>query len=83
MEYLYGDDYPDDDDNAQDPNDGHWCPQCGELRELCQCNQPDGDTCSHCGSRNTERVDTISSEPVIWVCQCGSCGKTFELLVKP
>lgn len=69
MEYLYSDDYPDDDDNAPDPNDGNV--------------KIDGDICSHCGGSNTERIDTISSEPVIWVCQCGSCGETFELLVKP
>ena len=29
------DEYPDED--AQDPNDGNWCPECGEMRQLCQC----------------------------------------------
>lgn len=31
------DDYAD--DEAQDPNDGNWCPECGEMRQLCQCGE--------------------------------------------
>ena len=45
--------------------------------------QPGGDPCPHCGSTNTERIDTVSDDPVIWACQCGSCAETFEVLIPP
>lgn len=45
--------------------------------------QPGGDVCPHCGSDNTERIDTYSDDPVIWVCQCGSCAEMFHVLVEP
>ncbi len=41
----------------------------------------DGDECPHCGSRHTDRVDTISSEPEIWFCGCDDCGETFEVVI--
>lgn len=46
--------------------------------------EPDGiDECPACHSRNTERIDTISDDPVIWIVQCGACGETFEVLIAP
>ena len=44
--------------------------------------QPGGDTCPHCGSTNTERIDTVSDDPTIWACQCGKCAETFEVLIE-
>jgi hypothetical protein len=68
------------------PNDGfgNWCPDCGEPRGVCRCDDEvrfsDGDPCRKCGSRNTERIDTISDDPIIWACQCGECGEVFEVM---
>ena len=45
--------------------------------------QPGGDACPHCGKDNTERIDTYSDDPVIWICQCGSCAEMFEVLIPP
>lgn len=41
-----------------------------------------GDKCAHCGSTDTERMDTICDDPAIWVCEC-LCGKSFEVAVQP
>lgn len=60
----------DDDDDWDDDWDDGW--------------MYDGiDECPHCASLNTERIDTISDDPVIWIVQCDSCGDTFEALIPP
>lgn len=54
----------------------NWCPDCGEIRVVCTCNERD--QCPLCHSRNTERIGTILPDPVIWFCECGACGEVFE-----
>ena len=39
-----------------------------------------GDQCSKCYSRNTERIDIIVNDPEAWACQCGYCGQVFEVV---
>lgn len=41
---------------------------------------PGIDTCPHCQSQNTQRIDTHSDDSVIWIVQCGACGETFEAI---
>jgi hypothetical protein len=43
----------------------------------------DGDMCPHCSSVNTERIDVVNDDPVVWVCECGGCGEMFEVLIPP
>lgn len=40
----------------------------------------DGDECTHCLSVYTQRIDTICDDPVIWACECATCGKSFEVV---
>jgi len=54
----------DEDPRYDEPNEPDW----------------DGDQCPNCGRLETMRIDTISNDPTIWICQCAVCGATFEAL---
>lgn len=70
------------------------CPACGEI----DCGQTcyafldeqfppepdfDGGECPHCRSAYTMRIDTILDDPVVWACECFTCGKSFEMMIPP
>lgn len=42
------------------------------------------DTCPHCGSTDTERLDIAASSPdyVIWIVECRNCEEWFNKTVE-
>lgn len=41
----------------------------------------DGGECPHCRSTYTMRIDTILDDPVVWACECYTCGTSFEMTI--
>lgn len=77
-----------------EPGAPELCPACGEIDcgETCyayleQDDAPepdwDGGDCPHCRSTYTMRIDIIVDDPVIWACECYTCGKSYEWTTPP